>query len=412
MLFRLLSFAILVSQTFAGPVKLLSTPPPLLAANATRATEINTFIALGDSYASGVGAGTADDPISLTLCLRYDQAYPRKLARDERLPGIPDELRLTNNACSGQTIEKILDDQLRDDNVNGFKEFGKPQFALIHASGDDVQFSQLVLSCIYETPVKPEFCESQINKTMNATQNAFIDAAIFQMINKTMLRGAKNRNDFRIYYLGYAQFFSEQTTDDTCDKNTWSRCKPWQIDCEKPKLGIDRRKKLNQLALALNKKIQIGVKRWENVTGNTGKPLVKYVDIDDLFEKHRYCEEGKKEPVKNDDDIWFFQWLDDESNDDNAKHEFYNKVAQNFSMPSIDELQKALATNKTNIHVEDFIKAEVNVARNNPALQNSINAVGAITNRVKAFHPKPIAHEKISERLRDLIMEDFGLKSK
>ena len=378
-------------------------------------TSITSFIALGESYASGVGAGTADQSVFLSRCLRYDQAYPRVLARDDNMAAAADagESRLINNACSGHSIPDILQKQFIDKDGGGFKAFGKPQFATISAAGDDIGFKDLVLSCIYEAPNKPNTCQDQIKKSADTMEGEAFTILISQLINKTLDSGLPNHKDFRVYFTGYPQFFNvEPTTPDFCSQKTWSLCKPYLTPgkkCEFLPLTVDLRKQLNTLSTTLNSKIQSTINTFaDKHKDSNGKPLVKFVDIDNLVQGHRYCEQGKEEPVKNDDDIWFFQWLDDETKNDAGKKQFYDLVAQTF-FNNTDALtlgEKQLNGTIT-IGGDDFLEHEVSVANANPAVASSIDAEGTITNRVKTFHPKIQYHKLIEQKILGMVEADF-----
>lgn len=410
MLSHLFTIAVVALQVCATPVQLYGTPfSPL---RAREAVDISSFIALGESYATGVGAGVPDESVLTSRCLRYNQSYPRVLAHDNNLQGPADGTRLINNACSGQTIPQIVNTQFNDTDSRNFAAFGQPQFATISAAGDDIEFKELVLSCIYEFPYKPKKCQDQI-----ARSNALLEAPAFigsivNLVETTLNKGLVNHKDFRIYYLLYAQFFNDkETSPDFCSQKSWSRCKFWQRGCEKLPLTIDLRQQLNQLAAVLNAKIFNAVSQFtDTVQDGNGKPLVKYVNMDDLMQGHRYCEQGKQEPVNNDDDIWFFQWLDDESTNDDGKHEFYNMVANRLTnAPNVETLQDNSLSGSTSFSAEDFLQASIEVANANPVLASSIEAEGAITNKVKTFHPKSAAHGMIEQRLLALVQQDYAV---
>lgn len=174
-------------------------------------------------------------------------------------------------------------------------------------------------------------------------------------------------------------------------------------------VDVTLRTKLNELAILLNIRIQTAIESFENTNkDDNGQPLVKYVDINDMVEDHRYCEQGKDEPVKNDDDIWFFQWLDDETVNHDGKHQFYNEVAKRVSnTQDIETLQDNQLNGNLTISVEDFLQAEIDVANGDTSLATPIDAEGAITNRVKTFHPKIPFPALIEQKLRDLIKADY-----
>lgn len=227
MLSQLLSAALLVSQVLAGPIELGSISTSSLAPR--DAGQISLFIALGESYATGVGAGVADKSVFRTRCLRFNQAHPRVLARDGEIPGPANETRLINNACSGQRIDQILKTQFNDKDSgdeDDFSAFGQPQFATISAAGDDIEFKELVLSCIYEFPTKPRLCQDQIQRSTGLLNEPGFVPSVQNLINTTLNKGLVNHQDFRVYYMSYAQFFNtEETTPDFCSQKTWSLCK-------------------------------------------------------------------------------------------------------------------------------------------------------------------------------------------
>lgn len=75
------------------------------------------WTALGDSYSSGVGAGEYDS--ACRRCLRYDDAYPRLINNDGRLPS---GSHLFNNVvCSGSSTKDVEAYQFYDKD-----EFAKP----------------------------------------------------------------------------------------------------------------------------------------------------------------------------------------------------------------------------------------------------------------------------------------------
>lgn len=263
MFFSLLGAILLVSRALTSPVEVSRTIGTALQPRAV--DEILSYIALGESYASGVGAGTSDRSVLRSRCLRFDKAYPRVLARDSGLPGPSDETRLINNACSGSKINEVLEKQFQDTDSGDFKAFGEPRFATISAAGDDVEFKELVLSCIYEFPTKPSLCQDQIDKSQSIIDSPAFFLSIQELIKTTLDKGLVNHNDFRIYYLGYGQFFNiEETTPDFCSQKTWSLCKFWQRGCEKLPLDVPLRTKLNTLAVNLNFQVQAAVDSFKD----------------------------------------------------------------------------------------------------------------------------------------------------
>ena len=92
---------------------------------------------------------------------------------------------------------------------------------------------------------------------------------------------------------GYAQFFNQDT--DQCDKVTFEP----KYDPIKPDyLAKERREDMNDLALKLNKVLKGAVESFAK------DQHVYYVDIDAVFEGHRFC--NRDEPSPDDLETWFF----------------------------------------------------------------------------------------------------------
>ncbi|WP_199041441.1 SGNH/GDSL hydrolase family protein [Glycomyces salinus] len=87
------------------------------------------YVAIGDSYVSGVGAGDYQDE----ECYRSDNAYPVQAS---------DEIgeKLWFNACSGATVDDVLADQL--DHLTDHTEH-----VTIGVGGNDAGFSSVLTAC-------------------------------------------------------------------------------------------------------------------------------------------------------------------------------------------------------------------------------------------------------------------------
>ena len=98
---------------------------------ARAATPEADLVALGDSYAAGVGSGSryrADDP-----CLRSPASYPAVVARSEGLA-------LTLAACSGATTADVLADQTR-------WLAGRTRYVTLTVGGNDLGFAPVLTTC-------------------------------------------------------------------------------------------------------------------------------------------------------------------------------------------------------------------------------------------------------------------------
>ena len=69
---------------------------------------IKKFAAIGDSYSSGVGAGSVLKGKNDEKCSRYDESYPSRLNEDARMGGA-DGHEFTYLGCLGDKTPEILD---------------------------------------------------------------------------------------------------------------------------------------------------------------------------------------------------------------------------------------------------------------------------------------------------------------
>lgn len=265
---------------------------------------ISQWTSLGDSYATGVGAG---DLLGMNRCVHYSDAYPLLINNDSRMPGQANGRRIWDCTCSGATTQNILDNQFldkpRNDVLYGHRsEFGVPQIATLTAGGDDVGFLWLILYCILQIfPYNP--CEKQIQRSREILQGDKFYNSLDLIIKQILIRGITAAGDgFKLFVTGYAQFFNEKT--DQCDKATFSYWDPEGKNSRMLDKGL--RQELNQLAKDLNSKIKA-------VVDNNRAWGVENVDYDAQFEGHRFCEDGVTEPDNDNPKIWFFH-LNSEGN--------------------------------------------------------------------------------------------------
>ena len=101
-----------------------------LAAAPAQAAKVNDYVALGDSYAAGIGAGA----YVVTDCVRSANAYS-ELA--DALKTVKD---VTNVACGGKTTQDVVEAQLGQlDN--------KTELVTITAGGNNLGFGTLAAAC-------------------------------------------------------------------------------------------------------------------------------------------------------------------------------------------------------------------------------------------------------------------------
>ena len=148
---------------------------------------------MGDSYASGVGAGEqpADDT---NRCFRFPNAYPAVMQSG---PGSlqPNPLKWNNVACSGNTASQILDkeflDKPEDDGKNGIRPVwgDKPEFVTITMGGNDVGILNLITTCSLSFKLWGQNCEQVIQEGMNIAQSDELKANFTAVIEKAYTKG-------------------------------------------------------------------------------------------------------------------------------------------------------------------------------------------------------------------------------
>ena len=154
---------------------------------------ISEWTAMGDSYASGVGAGPqpADDT---NRCFRFPNAYPAIMQTgDGSLQPTPQ--KWNNVACSGNTASQILDkeflDQPEDDGKNGVRPpWGdKPEFVTLTMGGNDIGILNLVSTCILSFKLWGLNCEQVIDYGMGIAQSDELKQNFTAVIEKAYTKG-------------------------------------------------------------------------------------------------------------------------------------------------------------------------------------------------------------------------------
>lgn len=231
---------------------------------------IQSYAALGDSYAAGAGAGLPQG----FACGRYSDAYPVQVANSTRLS--IQESDFKNLACGGTTSATVLRDQV--------PHIANSDLASITVGGNEVDFFLVLNACIYHWwPAST--CEAAIVKA-----RGLIESSVLQNNFQELVSGAVQRlkPSALLLVTGYARFFNDQT--DYCNHATFSRSRPLDY------LTKTKRRALNQLLVLLNDVIRATAEVHGAV----------YLDIDSAFEGHRFCEEGVQEPDIEREETWFF----------------------------------------------------------------------------------------------------------
>ncbi|PNY24236.1 SAGA-associated factor 73 [Tolypocladium capitatum] len=244
------------------------------------------FVALGDSYSAGIGTGfngTEDD------CRRGLHAYPELVQSD--LDGAFQFL-----SCTGSTIDDMLSGA-DNSQVDAFNTSLPVDFALVSIGGNDLGFFDIMNSCIFRFY---SFYSGTCDEALRRSQEAF-DGPEFEQRLRLVIMEILDRVQwekhpwFTIVVTGYARFFNAETAEcDECSFGVWWRG---------PKLERKLRQRMNRMVSDVNNKIRSSV---DEINAGFTEPRVIFVDYDDAFEGHRFCEPSVTEPDYGRNDTWFF----------------------------------------------------------------------------------------------------------
>lgn len=279
------SMTSIITYLFAFLIPVLASP--LQQFNSSSFPTITTYTALGDSYATGNGAGTHGH----SLCSPFSDAYPVQLSK------AIGPVLFQSAACGGATTGSVFWHQL--------DSIGDSDLVTLTVGGNEVDFFGVLNECVYQwRPLGSCECELRKSRRLIETRR-FVDGYA------RMVRLARQRMkpSGRLLVTGYATFFNEETT--ACDGVTFSIRNPEQF------LTRQLRRDLNHLVRMLNHVIRSAAE----AAG------AEYVDMDEMFEGHRFCEDGVSEPDGMRSDTWFFN-LDYGSGNERVAEEVHHAHSQ------------------------------------------------------------------------------------
>ncbi|KAL9618252.1 MAG: hypothetical protein Q9160_007022 [Pyrenula sp. 1 TL-2023] len=280
------------------------------------------WVGLGDSFAAGPGAGAElnRDPVEIE-CKRGANGYPNSLQNSDEIPGPddpnmgPSKPRFTFKACTGDITTDLTDN-------------GKPNyqmravgpgttFVTLSIGGNDVKFSEILEKCIYGRGGDPD-CNTRLQNARDVLYSPDMHRnyinVIYQILENMQYRRRASVRDKRtaIYVTSYPQFFDAYTTQ--CNDVNFLPIVPAPIGA--PKLTQDLRASLNRLTHEVNYVIaywldvyNVGytVPRDNNINLRYGT-AIDIVDVDPIYDQHRFCRDGVTEPDRRVTDTWFFHY--------------------------------------------------------------------------------------------------------
>ena len=156
----------------------------IVVSTAASAADPVNYVALGDSYSSGVGAG---DYISASgSCDRSTQAYPEQWA-DANSP-----TTFVSMACSGASTADVLDSQVSALNAS-------TTLVSITIGGNDAGFSSVMETCVL----------SSTNSCLNAVSAAetFIGSQLRGRLDQVLQAIAADAPNAKVVVLDYPQLY-------------------------------------------------------------------------------------------------------------------------------------------------------------------------------------------------------------
>ncbi|KAF2653161.1 hypothetical protein K491DRAFT_680761 [Lophiostoma macrostomum CBS 122681] len=279
---------------------------------------VKDWVALGDSYSAGPGAGNEYDPGGGSgKCMRRHLAYAPILQADENMLG-PNGPRnqkptFTFAACTGDTTKDLLD--FSDPNANQLQKIrsGETTFATLSIGGNDILFADILAVCVYGKTLKNvgRTCGKELEKAGAILFGRDFHGRYMQMLDYVITEKFKwqEPNEASVLYqTGYIQFFDDFTT--YCDSHDFLGLNP-----QAPKMTQDRRRTLNLIVHQLNEVLQYWIDlhnnprtKYINRDGQMRRYVtpIHFVNIDWRYNDHRFCREGVKEPDRKTEDTWFF----------------------------------------------------------------------------------------------------------
>lgn len=184
---RRLALALCALVALVAPALVAVTAAPAQAAGPS-------YVALGDSYASGTGTRSyiADG----TSCQRSTYAYPRLLAAQKGLS-------LTFKACSGATVPTVTNSQLS-------ALTSTTRFVTISVGGNDAGFADVFTECA--TPFWAGDCDAAVNGAQ-----AFINGTLPGRLSSLYASIRSRSPQAKVVVVGYPRVFNGED----CNAATW-----------------------------------------------------------------------------------------------------------------------------------------------------------------------------------------------
>ena len=290
--------------------------------------------------------------------------------------------------CSGAGIGSIpgqitdLDNQIKAWNSPAYPDV-VPKFATLTIGGNNAGFFDVVTKCVYhpdlthnygpDYPDKDGDCAKAIDASYAILKDTSkfakpVAEALKQILTYDRVVGDK---DFKVFLTNYAAFFNQD--DLACDRI--------QFFSNGPLLFRDLRKAINDLVKAANAVLEGVVNGF-----NTGLNRTAFVNFDDSFDGHRFCE---KTPT----------YIGPPA-DENKVKEADQRFKSNFwSFSPFDT--KSNTANSCDPDIADCVN--VDTSEYDGEVFTSSPDVGGLPSVTRVFHPKKAGFTGIKDTLKEVI---------
>ena len=169
-------------------------------------------------------------------------------------------------------------------------------------SSNDANFGDIVDKCVYGFTTTGDTTD-RCNAAIAATQSNIANSVWNPVWNTVWnILHTATKPTFQLYVTNYPRFWNENTTQ--CDSVSFD----WYAGPDGPnKMTQALRQSMNDLSTQLNNQLASVVQNFHN----NGENRVQLVDIDLVFQGHRFCEDGVDEPQQSGNEnsnTWIFQW--------------------------------------------------------------------------------------------------------
>ena len=271
-------------------------------------TRPKEWVALGDSFAAGPGAGA---PYGQD-CKRGQNAYPPQMQNDPDMrgpdpPAMPSKPRFNFKACTGDVTQDLTDEHNPNYQLGAVSE--STSFLTLSIGGNDVKFSDILQRCVYGLGTGPGTCDEFIEIARAQLYSRKMYNNYNNVLNKALEKLAferrwVSRKRTALYQTGYPQFFDSFTTQ--CNTVTFL------YGLAGPKMTQELRRNLNRLTHEVNYVLQYWMDNL-NVHHTTQRigdvrysTAFDWVDQDLMYTDHRFCRSNVREPDRKNPATWFF----------------------------------------------------------------------------------------------------------